>query len=349
MRQNSPFSFYVGGYAEKGQKGILKCSFDPESASFGILDACEELRNPSWLLHHPGKPLLYAVEELSPEGSLAVLSEADGHLKVQAVLTTRGADPCHISITPDEGHLLVSNYNGGSLAVYALDADGIPAQMTDFVQHRMEHPQGGNPVRQEAPHIHFSSCDGRQVYVNDLGLNRVFLYDWEPEQGRLRGPVQALEFPEAAGPRHLAFSGDGRFLYVLCELNATLHVFRRNGDSAWQRIQVVSTVPEGAHDFERYTWSIAAAIHFADPRTLCTSTRGLNCLAVFAVGDDGTLRQRQMLSSEGVTPRDFMPAGDFLLAANQGSDAVQAFQRVHDAYIPLHASLKALQPTCLCR
>ena len=56
-----------------------------------------------------------------------------------------------------------------------------------------------------------------------------------------------------------------------------------------------------------------------------------------------------MLSSEGVTPRDFMPAGDFLLAANQGSDAVQAFHRVHDAYIPLHASLKALQPTCLCR
>lgn len=338
--------FYVGGYAQPEEKGVLKCAFDGER--FEILDSNDELHNPSWLLPHPEKPLLYAVEELSPEGELAVLAAVNGHLKVLHRASTRGADPCHIAMSPDKRHLFVSNYTGGSLAVYELDGDGFPARMTDFILHRMEGLRVGNPVRQEAPHMHFSLCDGKYIYVNDLGLNKVFIYGWDFEKGKLIDHGKALEFPAGSGPRHLAFSADGRFLYVLCELNATLHVFRRDGDADWQRVQVVSTISEDWNDFERFTWSCAAAIHFADRHTLYASTRGHNSLACFEVGEDGLLGNRQIISAMGETPRDFLTVGDLLLVANQDSDSVQLFKRINRNYRITDVSMKAKHPTCLC-
>lgn len=337
--------FYVGGYAEPGQKGILKCAFDGEKIN--ITDANDELCNPSWVLAHPSKPLLYAVEERSPEGGLAVLSEADGHLKVVARVSTKGADPCHIAITPDERDLLVSNYSGGSLAVIALDEDGTPAGLTDFIQHRMD-AVTGNPVRQEAPHIHFSLCDGKHVYVNDLGLNRVFIYGWDGEAGKLVDIGQAIDFPEGSGPRHLAFSQDGDCLYVLCELNATVHVFRREPDDGWRRAQVVSTVPGDFTDYERYTWSCGAAIRFMDARTLCASTRGHDSVAVFPVGPEGLLGDPVIIPSGGRTPRDFMAVKDHIFIANQDSDRVCVVKRSDAAFVELEPSIPAIHPTSIC-
>lgn len=339
--------FYVGGYAEPGQNGILKCAFDGENID--VIDSNDELRNPSWVLAHPSKPLLYAVEELSPEGGLAVLSEADGHLKAVARVSTKGADPCHIAVAPDGRHLLVSNYTGGSLAVYALDQGGMPTRMTDLVQHRMDDAQRarGNPVRQEAPHIHFSLCDGEHVYVNDLGLNRVFIYGWDGEAGKLVDHGRSIDFPEGSGPRHLAFGESGECLYVLCELNATIHVFRRGSGEGWRRAQVVSTVPGDFTDFERYAWSCGAAIRFMDERTLCASTRGHNSVAVFQVGPDGLLGDRRIIPSGGRTPRDFVAMKDFLLIADQDSDRICLVKRSGDAFVASERSLSAIRPTSL--
>ena len=321
--------FYVGGYAVPGQPGVLKCGFD--GAGMTVIDSNDELQNPSWVLQHPEKKVLYAVEELSPEGTLAALGEAEGHMRVLARVTTRGADPCHIALSPDGRFLFVSNYSGGSLAVYALDENGLPVRMTDFVVHHMD------DVRR----------DGAHVYVCDLGLDRVFIYGWNREEGRLVAEGRSIGFPEGSGPRHLAFAGDGERLYVLCELDATVHMFRRQSDGDWQRAQVVSTVPEGADGFEAYSWSAGAAIRFADAHTLCTSTRGHDSLALFRVLPDGSLADRRVLSSCGKTPRDFMPAGPWLLAANQDSDCVRAL-RCDGAGEESGPGLSAIRPTCLC-
>ena len=339
--------FYVGGYAEPGQRGILKCALDGGHVS--VLDFNDELHNPSWVLSHPNRPLLYAVEELSPEGGLAALAETDGHLRVVARVSTRGADPCHISMSPDMRHLLAANYSGGSLAVFALDAGGLPVGMTDFWRHSLDDGRRGkgNPVRQEAPHIHFSLCDGKDVYVNDLGMDRVFIYGWDAEGGQLIDRGRALEFPDGSGPRHLAFGPDGRYLYVLCELNATVHVFQRQ-DGDWRRIQVVSTVPEDFGGFERYTWSVGAAIRFADARTLCASTRGHDSVAVFRVDEEGLLADRRILPSGGRTPRDFLPVEGGLLIANQDSGGLWMARGANGEYAAAERCLEAIRPTCLC-
>lgn len=340
--------FYVGGYGQPGQAGLLKCAFDGGRAT--VLAACDALRNPSWVLANPGKGLVYAVEELSPAGRLATLADGAEGLRVVSSLSTDGADPCHIALTPDGRHLLVANYTGGSLAVYGLDARGMPTGMTDFIQHEMDDAQRakGNPTRQEGPHIHFSLCDGRHVYVCDLGLNRVFVYGWDGANGRLVDEGVSIEFPDGAGPRHLAFAPDGETLYVLCELSATLHVFKRGTEGRWQAAQVESTVPEPFGDFERFAWSAGAAIHFAPDGTLCASTRGHDSVAAFQVGADGRLSGRQVLPSGGKTPRDFLPVAEGLLVANQDSDGVSFLRREGDGYRAAAPCLDAVRPTCLC-
>lgn len=331
----------IGGYGQPGQRGILRCAY--QDGRFEVTDYCDGLRNPSWVLPHPEKPVLYAVEELSPEGRIVALTMADGHLRPAAGLPTGGADPCHISMTPDGRHLLVANYTGGSLAAFALDGDGMPVERTDFRQHAMAAP-GANPARQEGPHVHFTQCRDGEVYVCDLGMDAVLVYGWDAGAGRLSESARAIGFPAGSGPRHLAFGGG--MLYVLCELDATLHVFRREGGD-WRRVQTARMVDEDAAGFGRFAWSAGAAIHFAPDGTLWTSVRGCDTLAAFDVGADGLLTKRGNLPSGGRTPRDFLPAGEVLFVANQDSDAVVALRP--DSTGDALAVLPAIRPTCVRR
>ena len=344
----APIGFYVGGYAHVGEEGILKCAFDGKQTA--IRAANRELEKPSWVLAHPTMPLIYAVEELSPEGRLAVLEDQGDRLKLIASMSTDGADPCHISLAPDLRHLLVSNYSSGSLTVYELNEMGLPCRVSDFVQHKMTPPDwpGRNPVRQDAPHVHFAFCDGKKVYVNDLGLDRLHVYGWDPAEGKLTSEMYDIGFPGGSGPRHLAFDTAREHMYVLCELDFTVHVFRSAGDGSWARVQAVSAIPEGCRQIGQLSDSTGAAIHFADPNTLCASVRGLDCLALIRVNDDGLLGDRQIVHSGGRTPRDFLPAQGYLFAANQGSDCIQAFRREGMVCVPIGEPMAVKKPTCLC-
>ena len=342
------FRFYVGGYARPGQPGLLKCRLDLTAARLETLSENAELLNPSWVLAHPEKPVLYAVEEDRPEGRLAVMDVDGDVLKKRASLPTGGADPCHICLSPEGRHLLVANYSSGSLAVFGLDAEGLPAGMTDFRQHVMDDAarEGANPLRQEAPHVHFSAFHGGQVYVNDLGLNRIVIYDWDGSRGRLTPAGASISLPAGSGPRHSAFGADGRTLWALCELTARIHVFRRT--DGWQPVQQVSMVSEDFDAFEAHEWSTGAAIRQVDARTLCATARGDNTLAVFDIAPDGRLTRRQLIALDGRTPRDFNAFGDALVVALQDSDLVAVYRKDSEGlYRKTEMEMPAVKPTCV--
>ena len=340
--------FYASGYAACDEIGIREYTIDPQTAKCEIVSEFSSLMNPSYVLCHPRKQILYAVEELTPEGRVAALSTAGGSLRQLCALPSHGADPCHLSLSPDSRFLFVSNYTSGSLAVFRLDEDGVPVEMSDFVQHEMRE-SGGIPSRQECAHVHFSHCDGTRVFVNDLGLNAVYVYGWDAARGKLIDRGEVIPFPDGSGPRHLAFSGDSRFLYVLCELNARVHVFERDESGFWRRIQDVSSVPEDFHDFSAFSYSIAAAIRLVDDRTLCVSNRGHNSIALFQIAPDGSLCDRRVIDSGGKTPRDFQALGNCLIVANQDSGNLSVFARVDaGAYSPQSQVPNVGKPSCIC-
>lgn len=346
--------FYAGGYGKAGEGGIGLFSLDLETGACALQSECTLLENPSYLLCHPHKNVLYAVEELQPEGRVAALSRVGETWQKICDFPTGGADPCHLSLSPDGKFLFVSNYTSGSLAVFALDENGVPAGRSDFVQHTMTAAErkGANPLRQEGPHVHFAHCDGSHVFVCDLGLDRVVVYGWDFAGGKLTRCPEEIRFPKGSGPRHLTFSEDGRYLYVICELSVEVHVFVWDKEH-WRRVQTVSAIPEPP-EFSKFpcgeTLSTGAAIRIVNGDRLMASTRGHDSIAVFRISNDGRLEDRQIFSAGGKVPRDFQVFGGFLLVANQesGSLAVLRHKAETDEYTLAGHVPHGGSPSCIC-
>ena len=329
--------FWIGGYAAPGEAGVVRAALDARGG-LSIVEENRELDRPSWLLRSEKRPLLYAAEELCPEGNLAALRLTEEGPRLAARVGTGGADPCHIAFAPGGRHLLVANYTGGSLAVVELDGEGLPRGLSDLKQHRAGGPTRGGPARQDGPHVHFSRAVGDRVWVADLGLNRIIGYRWDGERGRLGDVDEVIAFHDGAGPRHFDISPDGQFMAALCELDGTLHILRREG-GLWRRKQVAFTREGGCGAGET-----AAAVRYDGPGALVASVRGWDRVVRFDVGPDGLLSGRRDFPAGGRTPRDVRPAGEWLLAANQDSDWIAVLDRDGNAA----GGMRCVRPTCIC-
>src|SRR5690606_36356969 len=174
-------------------------------------------------------------------------------------------------------------------------------------------------------HAHMARFSNEGLYVADLGLDALMRYQ-NLEGSFVPGAQRSLPFAQGAGPRHFDFGRDGRYLYVINELDSSISVFERDGRDRYVEIQVVGSVDpshEGANS--------CADIHLSpDGRFLYGSNRGENTLVIFAVdADSGTLSLVGRESTGGDWPRNFTmhPSGNFLLVANQRSGNIVVFRR----------------------
>src|SRR3954452_4759452 len=84
-----------------------------------------------------------------------------------------------------------------------------------------------------------------------------------------------------AGPRHLVFAPNGKFVYLLNELDASIYVFPWDGKNGTmkKKVQVATSLPKG---FDGKPW--AADIHLTpDGKYLYASERTTSTLAAFKV------------------------------------------------------------------
>ena len=143
---------------------------------------------------------------------------------------------------PDAARL--ANYAGGSVAVFPVEADGHLGDSTDFIQHA---GKSVTPDRQSGPHAHCvtMSPDNRIAFVCDLGLDKVMCYRFDAEHGKLTPADPAfVSLIPGAGPRHMVFRPDGKFAYVINELNSTVTAFAYDPQSGkLTEMQSVSTLP----------------------------------------------------------------------------------------------------------
>ncbi len=156
----------------------------------------------------------------------------------------------------------------------------------------------------------------------DLGADKIFVYRFDAQTGKLtQAATDAL--PAGSGPRHLAFSADGKYVYVVAELTAMVHAFRWNAPNL-AALGTVSMLPAG------YAGAKSGAEIVAHPngKFVYASNRGHDSIAIFRVGADGKLTAAGEVLSGGKTPRNFTidPSGKFLLVANQDSGTVVVFR-----------------------
>lgn len=331
---------YIGTYSQHESQGIYICRFDPSTGAIEIAGA-EGDSNPSFLILDPTGRRLYAVNELVDGAVAAYAVDGEtGALTLIGRVDSKGAHPCHLSIAGDA--LLVANYSGGSVAALPIRPDGSLGPATGFAQH-----EGAGPTeRQTSPHPHSALYLDGFVYVPDLGLDRVVIY--RLAQGELI-PASYAQLAPGSGPRHLAASADGRRLYLANELDSTVTVLQRDGESgALDAVQSLSTLPPG---YEGINYPADLHLH-PSGRFLYLSNREHDSIALFLVdGSSGRLTAAGHFPSGGRWPRSFGidPTGQYLVAAHQKSDSVVSHRidPATGALAPTGHSVQIPVPVCV--
>lgn len=305
---------HIGTYDESGGRGLVPV----EIAADGALTPGEPFAgaaNASFAAS--GNGLVYAVGEQG-EGAINVLRREGGSWTRVARVPSGGAAPCYVALSPDGRRLAVANYESGSLALYPLDAAGLPVGPPALFRNE---GRGPNAERQDGPHAHCVrfAADGSALYVVDLGADEVLRLPLG-EEGFGEAEV-AWTAPAGSGPRHLLFHPDGRRAMLLSELAATLTLLEC-GPLGFETRQTVPTAPEG---FSGENLGGHLALNPAGTRVYA-SNRGHDSLAVFALDGD-RIELLQHVPSGGAHPRHFALIEDTgqLVVAHEKDGCVASF------------------------
>jgi len=265
-------------------------------------------------------------------GALAIyqFDRNTGKLTLQSRTSTLGRGPCYVGLTSKMA--LIANYSQGSVTAIAYDASGA----LDGAETFAHTGSSLDPRRQKSPHPHsfVPSPDGRFGLSADLGTDEIWVYPLgkNPLMDQVASKIKITPAPgtpgtptsPGSGPRHIAFSNDGKLLFVVSELDNMLASFKWDQASGQATAaDVQSTLPK---DFEGTSYG--ADIHMnPNMPIIYTSNRGLDSIAVFAHDDQGKLQRKAIVPSGGGHPRGvaITNEGEFLLVANRDANNVVLF------------------------
>jgi 6-phosphogluconolactonase len=335
QKNSSPYLVYVGTYTTKqASKGIYAYRFDANTGQLTSIGLAAESTDPSFVAVHPNGKYLYAVNEVgdfngmkSGAVSSFAIDRKSGTLKQLNQVSTHGAGPCFVSLDKTGRFVLVANYDGGSVATFAIQDDGSLSLVKGFVQHS---GSGVDKERQEGPHAHWIgvSPDNRFALVADLGLDDVMVYKFDDVRGGLtpNTPPYA-EVKPGTGPRHLAFHPNGKFVYLLTEMGSSVTTFAYSAQKG--SLSALQTVPALPKDYSGVREAAEIVVHPSGKFVYASNRGTANSIAAYKVdASKGTLTPAGIFSTRGQIPRNFTidPTGRFLLAANEDSGNIVVFR-----------------------
>jgi 6-phosphogluconolactonase len=319
-------AFVLFGSHSSGPKiGFSIARFDLTTGTLATPNFLLESSAPAYFVLGRDERLLYTCNS---EGFVSAykVDPSKGELTFLNKQPTGGGDPSYVSLDKNEKYVFVANYQGGSIAAWAVKPDGSLGERTAFIQH---YGHSINPKRQTRAFAHSIIVDpsNRFVLVADLGLDKLFVYRFDSSTGTLTpNSTPFVAVAPGSGPRHVIFHPNGKWVYLLTEMGSTVHFFHWDGrHGKLSEKQSVSTLPQDFHGV-----STAAEIRVSpDGRYLYTSNRGHDSITVFSINPkDGRLEFIQNVPSGGRTPRnfDFDPTWHWLFVTNQDSSNAQVFR-----------------------
>jgi 6-phosphogluconolactonase (cycloisomerase 2 family) len=339
------YSSPQGPEGSKGRgQGIYVFEMNPASGALTQREVIPNDANPACLALAPSGAHLYSANEVSnfaggSAGSVSAyaVDRASQHLTLLNTVSSEGAGPAHLSVHPSGKYVLVANYVGGCVAVLPIRASGELGAATDVVhdqgavgpEHAHSAPPGSFAISgHEQPHAHMIQADaaGRIVFAADLGLDRIFIWKFDLENGKLTpNDPDSVALPPGDGPRHFAFHPGGRWFYSLQEEGSTVVAF--DYDSRRGRLtekQTLSSLPKG---FVGTNFTSEVMIS-ADGKFLYAANRLHDSIAWFSISVTGTLTFGGEEWTRGDYPRSFNidPTGNFLYCCNQRGDAITTFR-----------------------
>ncbi len=223
--------------------------------------------------------------------------------------STKGVVACHITEADDAIYCV--NYLSGSVI-----------KMPDILD--LHKGKGVNQLRQDMPHTHYvsPSPDGKYIFVTDLGIDKIFVYDKD------LNVISTNDITAGHGPRHLAFHEDGKTVFCVNELASTVSVLKYS-DGKLTLIETTGPLAKSENN-------TAAAIRVIG-NNIFVSHRGDDTVTELIY--DGHLSLLRTYSAYGNGPRDMWVTENMIIITNEKSDNVTFVSRetgelVHEISMP---------------
>lgn len=237
--------------------------------------------------------------------------------------SSKGVVACYLCHTSD-GNTYCVNYVSGSVLRFP----------DTLVTHEGDGP---NKPRQDKAHTHFvnETPDKKYLFVCDLGLDTVFIYD------KALNEVSRAKVPDGHGARHVISSPDGKYVFVANELASSVSVFEYN-DGHMTLIDTANGLPSS---FTGKNTMAAIRMHGG---FIYASNRGHDSISIFAF-DGNKLRLVDVTSVGGSGPRDFDFIGDYVYVTNEQTNNVTVLKAEKNGSLTLLPfSYPAPDPLCVC-
>lgn len=343
--ENKTYSFFLGTYTDSTSQGIYKYLLHGDGTLNQIgLAAVSD--NPSFLAVSPDRKFLLAVNEINKDGVGTVESFliTDDSLEFISRSSSGGAHPCFVAVNQD-GFVATANYTGGNVGLLKLNDNGELSDVLDLQQHTGH----GTTERQKAPHAHsvWFEPNSDIVISIDLGTNELLFSHLDATSQKLvPSDDYKINMEPGAGPRHLAFHPNGKWIYVANELNSTITLIKKSDNDKYIKSISVSSLPYGYAEPN----TCADIRTSSDGKFVYASNRGHNSIAIFEVHSDGTLRLIGNESTRGDGPRNFSlsPDEEYLIVANQRKRNIVSFKRdKNTGLLNFVSEIKAPTPVCI--
>jgi len=320
---------YVGCFTTEKRKargkGVAVFRIDPATGKWAFVDACDAIPNPHYVCLDHTQRFLYSAHGDSSEIGAYAIDKQSGKLKFLNRQPTGGDNSS--TVMPDPGNRYIVLATGPGVAVFPVNADGSLAPRSDLVI-----PKGKpGPFRDEqhGPHPHQATFDptGRFVVVPDKGLDKVLVFRFDAERGKLvpcDPPFVKARY--GAIPRHIAFHPSRPYAYVVNEQDSTVNAY--HWDTGRGELKPFQRVPTTPTTYVGDNMAAEIAI-LPSGKFLYASNRGHDSIVIYSVDPaNGTIKPIGWESVQGKKPRFFGldPDASHLYAANEDSHTIVEFR-----------------------
>lgn len=318
---------YVGCFTTEKRKargkGIAVFRIEADGA-WTPVEAYDAIHNPHYLALDHTQRFLYSAHGDSSEIGAYARDPETGRLRLLNKQPTGGDNSSTVMPDPSDRYVVLAN--GPGVAVFPINPDGSLAPRSDLVIPPGEH--GPWRKEQHGPHPHQATFDltGRYVIVPDKGLDKVHVYRFDAERGKLvccEPPFVKARY--GAIPRHIAFHPSAPYAYVVNEMDSTVNAY--HWDTERGELKPFQRIPTTPDTYVGDNTGAEIAI-LPSGKFLYASNRGHDSIAIYAVdAASGRLSHVGWESVQGRKPRFFglNPSATRLYAANENSHTIVEF------------------------
>ena len=313
---------YVSTYTSSGDNhGIKIYDVDLKNGRFIEKDEIT-ITNSSYITISHNANYLYSITDFGVE---AYKIAGDGSLSVINSSTINGMRGCYLSTDYEDRFLFVAGYHDGKITVLKLAEDGSITGICDELFHK---GWGSIAERNFRPHVNCVKMtrDNKYLCAADLGMDYVDVYRVNHETGKLK-LADIIRSEQESAPRHIKFTKDGRFLYVVHELKNYIDVYSYkeiNDNPEFEKVQTISTLNE-----YHASGSAASALNLSmDYKYVCSSNAGDNSVIIYSINEEsGMLTKILCLPISGDYPKDanLFPDNKHLVSLNHESNTMTFF------------------------